>query len=120
MSNTKTTIIGILTMLNNKKTSKRIVVLVKKIKTLDVLDEKLAMVEDGFMNLSTERTELQNSLNTEQEERIRMQLVDKDREKAREQTRLVNLKDQLNEHREEIIKDRKADVDGYEPEVVEW
>ena len=102
-------------------TKKRIIVLVKKIMTSDIIDEKMEVVQKGYQTLKEERELIQKELESETMERNdRIRLVHTDKAKTEEQKRLTSLRDQLLIRQEVILKEQAAEIDGYEPEEVEW
>ena len=102
-------------------TPKRIIVLVKKITTTDIIDEKMEIVQAGYQTLKEEREQIQKELESESIERDdRIRLVHSDKAKAIEQKRLVSIRDQLLKRREVILEAEAAEVDEYNPEDVEW
>lgn len=103
-----------------KRNSKRIVVLVKKIKTIDILNEKLEMVEAGFQNLKDERKPIIESLDTDIKGEPRYELVKDDKAKTKEQKRLQSLRVQLLEHKKVILELQEAEINDYVPEDLEW
>ena len=104
-----------------KTTPKRIIVLVKKITTTDIIDEKMEIVQAGYQTLKEEREQIQKELESESIERDdRIRLVHSDKAKATEQKRLVSIRDQLLKRREVILEAEAAEVDEYEPEDINW
>ena len=95
-------------------------VFINKLASVSSVDKATNRIKKRFDVLLKERAEIQDQLNTVSDLKQRVDLVDADESKAAELTKLLKAKEKLEAKRQELLDKRATEIQGYQPEELNW
>ena len=95
-------------------------VFISKLISVSSVDNAVSRIKTRFDVLLNERTKIKDQLNNETDLEKRANLVDADKGKVAELTKLLEDKKQLNNKRQELLSAREAEIQNYQPMEINW
>lgn len=100
--------------------STRVRVFINKLISVSSVDNATSRIKTRFDVLLNERAKIKDQQNNETDLEKRANLVDADKMKVAELTKLLEDKKQLIKKRQELLSAREAEIQNYQPMEINW